>query len=234
MTLTTATTVKNIPFRDNRELHLLLALSFVVGLASAIHPEMVADWWLENLLVFGFVGLLALTYRKVTFSGVSYLLFFVFFCLHEYGAHYKYYDVPPGEWLKPILHTKRNDYDRIVHFSFGLLIAYPIREMFIRFIGVTGVWSYILPADVCLALGAGYEIMEALVAEIVSPETADAFVGLQGDIWDSQKDMGMGFLGASVAMVITAYVNVQRRRARLARAALQLEKPEEATASVRR
>lgn len=116
------------------------------------------------------------------------------------------------------MHTDRNHYDRIVHFAFGLLLAYPQREMLMRKAGLRGGWAYCLPILTTLALSAAYEILEAIVASIVDPTDAAAFLGLQGDQWDSQKDMFMGLAGASVAMFVVAMVNA-RQRINLLRAA---------------
>ena len=98
--------------------------------------------------------------------------------MHEWGAHYKYSDVPLGEWMKPLLHTNRNMYDRVAHFSFGLLLSYPLQEMFMRKAGVTGRWRYILPVEAILSFSAIYEIMEAGAAMILSSGTRR---GVRGD-----------------------------------------------------
>jgi putative membrane protein len=211
--LTTASTVERIDFRDNHFLHLLcfgMAASFAL---AAYHPDAVFDWALENALVFCLIPVLILTYRRFQFSDLSYLLIFVYLSIHEFGAHYKYSDVPLGEWLKPLLHTQRNHYDRIAHFSFGLLLAYPMREIAIRSVGACGRWQYYLPVDCTLALSAIYEIMEALMANILTPQRGEEFVGMQGDMWDSQEDMFMAGLGAVIAVLIIAFV-VKKRRAR--------------------
>jgi putative membrane protein len=151
----------------------------------------------------------------MAFSDLSYLLMFVYLCIHEMGAHYKYSDVPIGEWLKPILHTTRNHYDRISHFSFGLLLAYPMREIAMRKLRVTGNWLYYLPVECVLAFSAVYEILEAFMAIILTPERGEEFVGMQGDMWDSQEDMFVAGLGSLVGVLIIAAL-VRRRNARKA------------------
>ena len=105
---------------------------------SAFHPERTFDWALENVLVFCFLATMIATYRGFPFSDLSYLLIFLFLSLHEWGAHYKYSDVPLGEWMKPWLHTQRNHYDRVIHFGFGLMLSYPMQEICIRVLRVTG------------------------------------------------------------------------------------------------
>lgn len=213
--LTTASTATPVPFRENRFLHWICVGVVIVFALAAYRPDAVFDWALENALVFCFVGVLAATYRRFGFSDLSYLLMLTYLCIHEWGAHYKYSDVPLGEWLKPILHTARNHYDRISHFSFGLLTAYPLREIAIRVLRVSGRWRYYLPVECVLAMSSIYEMMEAYMATVLSPERGEEFVGMQGDMWDSQEDMFVAGLGAVVGVLMIAYF-VRRRRTRAA------------------
>lgn len=198
-------------FSENRFLQWICISAAAAFLIAAYHPDTEFDWALENALVFFGVAMLILTYRQFQFSDFSYLVIFLFLCLHEYGAHYKYSDVPLGEWMKPWLHTQRNHYDRICHFSFGFLLSYPMREVCIRALRVTGKWRYYLPVECTLAFSSIYEMMEAGMATILSPQRGEEFVGMQGDIWDSQEDMFMAGLGSVVAMTIL--YQVQKRRA---------------------
>jgi len=177
---------------------------------SAYRPESVYDWFLENALVFGFCAALAITYRRLALSDLTYVLLLVYLCFHEWGAHYKYSDVPLGEWMKPWLATKRNDYDRVIHFSFGLLCTYPMQEVFRRSVRAPGRWIYYLPIECTLALSAFYELLEALMANILTPERGEEFVGMQGDIWDSQKDMFVATAGSVVAVLILAAIRYRR------------------------
>jgi putative membrane protein len=192
-----------IPFRENRFLHWLMAAMLAVMGLSAYRPAMVFDWYLENLLVAVLVIVLTLSYNRVPLSRTSYLLIFFYLCFHEWGAHHKYADVPLGEWMKVWFHTTRNHYDRVLHFAFGLFLGYPMLEVFASLTGICNAWLYWFPLEASLAFGAIYEIIESIVASIVSPGAGEAFVGMQGDIWDSQKDMGLGLVGAAVAMAIT-------------------------------
>lgn len=208
--MTTLSTAHAVPFRENRPLHLLCGLFLAWMLRTAFAPEQVVDYWLENVLTLVFVGVLCGTYRRLTLSGASYSLIFVFLCLHVWGAQYKYSDVPAGEWLKPLVGSTRNHYDRVMHFSFGLLLAYPTQEWFVRSAKAQGFFRYFHPIQFTLASSAVYELMEAGMATILSPERGEEFVGMQGDIWDAQKDMFLAGLGAVVAM--TAVAAVRRRR----------------------
>jgi putative membrane protein len=211
--LTTATTADSPAFRDNRFFQWICVGIAVLIAIMSYHPDKVFDFALENGCVTIVLLAIFLNYRRFVFSDLSFLLMFVFLCIHEYGAHYKYSDVPIGEWLKPILHTTRNHYDRIAHFSFGLLLAYPMREIAIRKLRVTGAWQYYLPVECTLAISAVYEILEAFMASILSPERGEEFVGMQGDMWDSQKDMFDAGLGSIVGvLIIAALVKFYRSR----------------------
>jgi len=208
--LTTASAAGYVSFRKNRFLHWLCAGGAAAILISAFRPERVFDWGLENVLVTCCLATLILTYDRFPFSDLSYLLILIFLSFHEWGAHYKYSDVPLGEWMKPWLHTQRNHYDRVIHFSFGLLLSYPMQEVLLRVGRATEGWRYYLPVQATLALSAVYEMMEAGVASVVSPQRGEEFVGMQGDIFDSQKDMFMATTGAIVAMVIIYAVRKRR------------------------
>jgi putative membrane protein len=213
--MTTASDDKAVPFRYNRLLHILTALFAIVFAASAIHPVMPEDWWAENGLVFLFAGALIGTYKWLPFSDLSYLLIFVYLSLHEWGAHSRYAFVPMGEWMRHLFHTTRNDYDRVVHFGFGLFMAYPQREVLLRKARLANGWALFLPVWLILGYGACYELIEAVAAALLSPDAGEAFLGLQGDPWDTHKDMFMAFAGAIVAMLITAmFARSRLRRAR--------------------
>lgn len=176
-------------------------------------PEKAFDWWLENAAALSFLAVLSLTYRRLAFSETSYALIFVFLALHEWGAQYKYSDVPLGEWIKPLLGISRNHYDRFMHFNYGFLLGYPMQEWIMRSAGVWNRWRYVLPVAMILAFSAVYEILEALMAAILSPERGEEFVGMQGDFWDAQKDMALAALGATITMCAVAGARAWRARA---------------------
>jgi putative membrane protein len=177
---------------------------------AGIHPDKVFDYFLENATAWLFLIVLAFTYRILPLSDLSYALIFFYLSIHEWGAHYKYSDVPLGEWMKPWLHTNRNMYDRVAHFSFGLLLSYPLQEMFIRKAGVRGRWRYVLPVEAILSFSAIYEMLEAGAAMVLTPERGEEFVGMQGDMWDSQEDMFMAGIGSVTAVIILAVIRHRR------------------------
>ncbi|TKR57133.1 DUF2238 domain-containing protein [Allopusillimonas ginsengisoli] len=199
----------------------IVAIAYLVLWASlAIAPYDRADWLLENALVAALFLALWGMRRKFRFSNVSLILIIVFLALHAVGSHYTYSEVPYDQWwqamtghtLNSIFGWERNHYDRLVHFSYGLLLAYPIREFFLRVVEVRGFWAYFLPLDVTLSTSALYELIEWAAAEVFGGELGMQYLGTQGDIWDSHKDMALAALGALIAMLITAALNKKLRR----------------------
>jgi putative membrane protein len=185
----------------------LVAAFILVWIWAAINPTYRHDWLLENYLVFIFVPIILLLGYYFRLSNVSYTLITIFMILHVIGSHYTYAEVPFGDTLKVWFGADRNMYDRLVHFSFGFLLAYPIREVFIRLSKVKGFWAYYFPLDLALAFSAVYEIIEWLTARNVDPAAGLAFLGAQGDVWDAQKDMLMAGIGALIAMFIIFLIN---------------------------
>jgi len=180
----------------------------VVWIWAAIKPLYPRDWLLENMLVFAGVPLIIVSAVYFRLSKLSYTLITLFMVMHVIGSHYTYAEVPFGYTLQRWFGSSRNMYDRLVHFCFGFLLAYSVREVFLRLAKVKGFWGYFLPIDLTLALSATYEIIEWVVAARVDPKAGIAYLGTQGDVWDTQKDMLMAGIGALLAMVIVAIVNM--------------------------
>ncbi len=208
-------------YLSHRRYLLLLALLFGVQFSVlAIEPYDRHDWALENALVLVFVVLLAASHRALPLSRVSYTLIFAFMCLHEIGAHYTYAKVPYDAWfeqltggsLNALFGWERNNFDRVVHFLYGLLLAYPIREVFLRVANVRGFWGYFLPLDLTMSTSMLFELFEWGAAEIFGGDLGIAYLGTQGDIWDAHKDMLLASLGALTAMGITAAINAALQR----------------------
>jgi putative membrane protein len=182
-------------------LAVIFALVFIWAAINPLHPD---DWLLENVLTVIFLVTLIISYKKFPLSDLSYILITIFLVLHTIGSHYTYSEVPFGYRLKETFNFSRNHYDRIVHFSFGLLMAYPIREVFLRVAHAKGFWAFYLPLDVTLAFSGLYEITEWAAAELFGGELGAAYLGLQGDVWDAQKDMLAATIGAIICMSVTA------------------------------
>ena len=131
-------------------------------------------------------------------------LIFLFLCLHEVGAHYTYSETPFGDAVTNFFGWERNHYDRLVHFSFGLLLAYPFYDLCRRHVRPPlEAWNFVIAMALIAALSGLYEIIEWSAAEILAPERALAFLGTQGDVFDGQKDAALAFLGAVVALAAT-------------------------------
>jgi putative membrane protein len=199
-----ATATEEDEARPHRSLLLGLLLGYgVLWVWLAIEPVNRRDWLLENVLALTAVVLLLLTYRRFRFSSLSYCLIALFLALHAVGAHYTYAEVPFGFWLKDAFGLSRNPFDRIVHFAFGALLVYPLREVLMHRAHVRGFWSYYLPASAVLAQSGLFEVIEGLVAMAVSPELGNLYLGTQGDEWDAQKDMTAALVGALLALLVT-------------------------------
>lgn len=181
----------------------------------AIRPFDRKDWMLENALSLLAVALLAIFRRKLAFSKISYTLIFIFLCLHELGAHYTYSEVPYDAWsqaltgrtFNSLMGWQRNNFDRVVHFCYGFLLAYPIREIFLRVANVKGFWGYFLPLDLTMSTSALYELIEWGASVLFGGELGQAYLGTQGDVWDAHKDMALASLGALLSMCVTAAIN---------------------------
>jgi putative membrane protein len=186
---------------DRYFLPIVLACYVAFWIVLAMHPVDRGDWLLENLLIFISVAVLGLTYRRFRFSNTSYTLILIFLVFHTIGAHYTYANVPIGFWVRDWLHLNRNHYDRVIHFSFGFLLLYPMRELLIRSAHAPERWATWLSVVVLAALSSFFEIIEAIVAQIVRPDLGTAYLGTQGDIWDAQKDMAAAFVGALVVAI---------------------------------
>ena len=204
------------PGAAHRRYLLVLGVLFaLVWTALAIHPRYRADWALENALVVAFVIFVALSYKRLTLSRISYTMIFLFLCLHEIGAHHTYAETPYDAWfealtgvtLNSLLGWERNNFDRAVHFAYGLLLAYPVREIFLRVANVRGFWGYFLPLDLTMSTSMIFELFEWLAAELFGGDLGAAYLGTQGDIWDAHKDMALASLGALIAMLGTYAIN---------------------------
>jgi len=206
MSFTIAISKDRVPFKKNIWLFAFIAVFAFAWANSLIGTTDTANWLLENTLSFIFVGFIILTFKKHQFSDLSYLLICIYLCLHVYGSKYTYAENPFGYWLKDTLHLSRNHYDRIVHFCFGFLLAYPMREMFLKWLKYPRWVAWLLPIEITLSISAFYELVEWAVADLFFTEHGDAYLGTQGDIWDAQKDIFLAFCGAIIATTIVSLV----------------------------
>lgn len=182
--------------------HWMLIALFLLGLLlSGINPHDYFTWILE---VFpAIIGLLVLlfTYKRFRFSDLTYALILVHCYILFIGGHYTYAEVPLFDWIKEIFHQGRNNYDKVGHFAQGFVPAVIIRELFIRNEVVKqGHWLSFLTICVCVTVSVFYEFLEWFVA-IVSGQSAEAFLGTQGYVWDTQSDILYAVIGA-ICMVV--------------------------------
>src|SRR5687767_10197992 len=193
--------------KTSREPVVLMVLAMIALVISGINPVERGTWWLEVAPVLIGIPILALTYRKFPLTPLLYRLLFVHALILMLGGHYTYAKVPLGFWIQEWFGFARNHYDRIGHFAQGFVPAMVAREILLRCSPLErGKWLFAIVAAFCLAISACYEFIEWWAA-VLGGSAADAFLGTQGDVWDTQWDMFMAFVGAIVAQATLGRVH---------------------------
>lgn len=204
MKFTNAISDTRTPLKKNTWMMTYLLVFTCIWANSLIGTSDINNWLLENTLTFMFLIFLIVSYRRYQFSDLSYLLMCIYLCLHVYGSKYTYAENPFGYWLQDQFASSRNHYDRIVHFSFGFLLAYPMRELFLRWLKYPRLVAWVLPIEITLSVSGFYELIEWAVADLFFVEQGDAYLGTQGDVWDAQKDIFLAFSGAILSTTIVS------------------------------
>jgi putative membrane protein len=185
----------------------LLGVWIVALILSAIGTSDVFTWALEAAPAVIGVAVLAATYRRFPFTNLVYTLILIHSLILMLGGHYTYAKVPLGFWMQDAFHFSRNHYDRIGHFAQGFGPAIIAREIFIRRKVINGgAWRNTLTVAVCLAISALYELLEWRVS-VTSGSAADAFLGTQGDVWDTQWDMFFALTGSITALALLGRIH---------------------------
>lgn len=180
----------------------VLTVAVGVFLWSSIGPKDRLTWWMEVFPALAAGILLLLTRRRFPLTPLVYTLVAVHACILFVGGHYTYAEVPAFTWLKESFGLARNYYDRVGHFAQGFVPAVAAREILLRTSPLRrGKWTFFLVTCVCLAVSACYEFLEWWSAVIMG-QGADAFLGTQGDVWDTQWDMFLCLIGALCALML--------------------------------
>ena len=181
---------------------ILLVLTFVGLAISRIGAAEPGPWVLEVFPIFLAIPVLVATAKRFPLTPLAYRLLFLHALILMVGGHYTYAKVPLGFWVQDALHLGRNHYDRLGHLAQGFVPAIIAREVLLRRSPLErGKWLFFLVTCVCLAISASYELIEWLAA-LLGGSSADAFLGTQGDPWDTQWDMFMALVGALSALVL--------------------------------
>ena len=187
---------------SGRELRVLLVVGVAALLVSGIAPHDRLTWLLEVAPILIAVPVLVATARRFPLTSLAYRLIFVHALILMLGGHYTYAEVPLGDWVADALGLARNPYDRLGHLAQGFVPAIVVREILIRRSPLrSGKWLTFLVVCVCLAISAAYELVEWWSA-LLGGENADAFLGTQGDQWDTQWDMFTALVGAIAALAL--------------------------------
>jgi putative membrane protein len=196
-----------MPWPSRRSIVVWCAIFAVVLVWSFVDPKDRLTWWLESAPALIAVVILAATLRRFPLTPLVYWLILVHSIVLMIGGHYTYAEVPLFDWLKEPLGWTRNNYDKVGHFVQGFVPALIARELLLRHTRLEpGGWLNVIVVSVCLAISALYELIEWQVA-VSTGEAADAFLGTQGDVWDTQKDMATALIGAIVAVATLASVH---------------------------
>ena len=183
-------------------LHFALLLSFVAILVwSVIAPHDLFTWFLETFPAMAGAVILAATYNRFRFTTLVYVLMWMHAIILLVGGHYTYAEVPLFNWVRDTFHLSRNHYDRVGHFAQGFVPAMIAREFLIRKSPLKrGKLMFFIVVSICLAISASYELIEFGVS-VATGSAGDAFLGTQGDIWDTQKDMSLALAGAVTSLL---------------------------------
>ncbi len=201
---------------------ILLVLVAAVVAVSGVGPKDRLTWWLEVAPILVAVPILVATRRRFPFTPLVYVLVALHATVLAVGGHYSYAEVPLGFWFRDLLGLARNHYDRLGHLMQGFVPALVVRELLLRTSPLRrGRWLFVLATGVVLSLSAVYEFVEWWTAVILG-QGADAFLGTQGDPWDTQWDMFMCLVGALLSQLLLARVQ-DRQLARLLAAAPRRE-----------
>jgi putative membrane protein len=192
---------------------LWLSSFFGVLIWSVIAPKDYFTWLLEVFPALIGFAVLVFTYKKFPLTTLVYFLILLHTCILFVGGHYTYAEVPLFDYLKPIFGWTRNNYDKVGHFVQGFVPALVAREILIRKDVIDGnKWRNFFILCFCLAVSATYELIEWLVA-VAEGGAADAFLGTQGDVWDTQSDMASALVGAIVALISLSTLHDSQLRA---------------------
>ena len=171
---------------------------------SAIAPYDRLTWWLEVAPALIGLVLMAWTRRRFPLTTLLYVLILIHSLILMVGGHYTYARVPAFDWLRDTFELSRNHYDRIGHLAQGFIPAMIARELLLRLTPLQhGGWLFFLVLCVCLAISAVYELIEWAAAMALGG-SAEEFLALQGDVWDTQKDMALAGVGALAALLTLA------------------------------
>ena len=182
--------------------YFLLSILALIFIWSATHPHDYFIWFLEVFPVVVALPILVCTYKKFPLTRLLYILILIHAIILMVGGHYTYAEVPVFNWLRDTFDLSRNYYDRVGHFAQGFVPAMIAREILLRknIVKKSG-WLFFIVCCICLAISACYEFIEWWVA-VASGEGADAFLGTQGDVWDTQWDMFIALIGAILAQIL--------------------------------
>ena len=179
---------------------IIYGIYILIWIIMAINPKYPADWLLENVLVFVLFPFVIWMDKKYNYTLLSMIFILIFSSLHSLGAHYTYAEMVHFDAITQIFGFERNQFDRVVHFLFGLLLFRILFEMIVPSVN-TAKATLFFTFSIIISISAIYEILEWLAVIILYPDLGMAFLGTQGDIWDAHKDSVAALIGALINIV---------------------------------
>lgn len=187
---------------ERKKIVLWLLIFFAVLTWSAIKPKGYFIWFLEVAPALAGLVIITATYHRFPLTKLSYWLILIHSVILMIGGHYTYAEVPLFNWVRDTFELSRNHYDKVGHFAQGFIPAIIAREVLLRTSPLKqGGWLFFIVVSICLAISAFYELIEWWVA-VASGTAADAFLGTQGYVWDTQSDMALALLGAALSLIL--------------------------------
>jgi len=206
-------------YLNNRKIKFCLLLFLIISLIfSCIHPVYPDEIFLQHTATYLMIGFLIFVLVKNNLTNKSFFCFVLIVVIHIIGARWNYSNTPYDKWLNSVFgfsidkffDFKRNQYDRFVHFMYGFLLIIPISEIYTAWFKFQKKTSYHIAFLFVLASSLVYELIEWLVAIVLSPEQAEAYNGQQGDFWDAQKDMALAMFGA-IIMILIRRIKIKKK-----------------------
>jgi len=197
-------------FKKENYPKVLLFLFVILWIVIAIAPKYRGVWIAENILPVLFIIFLILTYNKFRFSNFNYSMLFLFLVLHTIGSYYSYAEMPLFNLIKELFNLSRNHYDRVIHFLFGLIFFFPVYGFIHKKLKIKLSWAFLLAFFVIVALKGIFEVIEWLLVLVTRENVTIVtnYLGMQGDPWDTQKDMLVGMIGSVLSWIWARLRNI--------------------------
>lgn len=199
-----------VVFRKDKPLHIRILILLALYILLSVNPVDKTQWLLGTLGALAVILFLIPLYRKSRLSNLSYSCILIFLLFHLIGAHYSYSLCPAGEWAKGVFGFRRNNYDRLVSLAFGVLASYPVIELLYTKLRVRYMEACAFSLAIILSMSSLVELAQMYIAFLLDYQEAAVIMGMQGDMWDSQKDLTACLAGAVLSLGIRILLHIKK------------------------